>query len=143
MKKENKDIRWIQRFSNYKKAFARLEALVILSNERDLNDIEQEALIQRFEYTQELAWKTIKDFFEYQGETEIKGSRDAINLAFNRNLIQNGETLLATIKSRNAASHAYDQRIAEEVCFDIIENYYDVFLELKESLEKEKINRKL
>lgn len=78
----NEDIRWIQRFSNYKKAFTRLGALVELAGEQELDDVQKEALIQRFEYTQELSCKTIKDFYQAQRELNIQGSRDAFQLAF-------------------------------------------------------------
>lgn len=88
MTTENKNPRWVQRFENYKKAFARLEDLVLLSNEKKLTEIEEEALIQLFEYTQELSWKVIKDFYESLGEINIQGSRDAFELAFQRGLIQ-------------------------------------------------------
>jgi len=47
-----------------------------------LNELEKQGLIQAFEYTYELAWNTIKDYFENQGETGIHGSRDAFRLAF-------------------------------------------------------------
>lgn len=57
---ENKDIRWIQRFNNYKKALARLSDAVQLSKERSLSDIEKQGLIQSFEFTFDLAWKTLQ-----------------------------------------------------------------------------------
>ena len=77
------DIRWQQRFSNYRKALAKLiQAVDLLSVqiERDesVAELLQEGLIQRFEYTHELAWKVMKDYAEYQGYTDVRGSRDAI-----------------------------------------------------------------
>ena len=60
---DNKDIRWIQRLNNYEKAFKQLESGVELATDKNFNDLEKEGLIQRFEYTQELAWKVIKDFY--------------------------------------------------------------------------------
>ena len=76
------DIRWIQRFSNYRKALAKLsQAMAIMSEQLAFNDgvdeLLQEGMIQRFEYTHELAWKVMKDYAEYQGYTDIRGSRDA------------------------------------------------------------------
>ena len=67
---KEKDIRWVQRFSNYQKALRRLdEAIEIVSRKTDwaesIDDLLQEGLIQRFEYTHELAWKVMKDYAEY------------------------------------------------------------------------------
>jgi nucleotidyltransferase substrate binding protein (TIGR01987 family) len=73
----NEDIRWKQRFENYKRASVQLKDAVRLFRERPLSLIEQQGLIQSFEYTHELSWKTLQDFFAYQGNTDIKGSRDA------------------------------------------------------------------
>lgn len=68
---KNKDIRWQQRFNNFKKALVRLTSAIELSRERDLSDLEQQGLIQGFEFTFDIAWKTIKDFViekGYQGD---------------------------------------------------------------------------
>jgi nucleotidyltransferase substrate binding protein (TIGR01987 family) len=73
-----KDIRWIQRFRNYSKALGQLSRFI---EKKELNELEKQGLIQAFEYTYELAWNTIKDYFENQGETGIHGSRDAFRLA--------------------------------------------------------------
>ena len=65
------DIRWIQRFTNYKRALARLKKFM---DKNDLNELEQQGLIQAFEFTHELAWNVMKDYFEYRGDTAITGS---------------------------------------------------------------------
>ena len=140
MNTKNQDIRWVQRFENYKMVFSKLEYLVELATERELNEIEREALIQRFEYTQELAWKVIKDFYENIGEVGIQGSRDAFKLAFERGLVRDeddGKILLETIISRNEASHTYNEKIAQKVYLDITQKYHNVFSKLKNALEQE------
>ena len=91
------DIRWEQRFSNFEKAFDTLNQSVnyiqtISSVEsktvhnKDLSfevtELIREGLIQRFEYTHELAWNVMKDYAEYQGNSNIGGSRDATREAF-------------------------------------------------------------
>ena len=73
------DIRWIQRFDNFTKAVKQLTRFIDKGN---LNEMEEQGLIQSFEYTYELAWNTLKDFFEDQGESNVMGSRDAFRLAF-------------------------------------------------------------
>ncbi|NHE55829.1 nucleotidyltransferase substrate binding protein [Cyclobacterium plantarum] len=92
------DVRWKQRFSNYRKAFKQLEESVRLSDTRDLSKLEKQGLIQSFEYTHELAWLVMRDFFFYQGNPEIHGSRDAIREAFKNGLIEDGEIWMDMIK---------------------------------------------
>lgn len=75
------DVRWKQRFSNYKKALSQLEAAVKLSQQRALTPLEKQGVIQAFEFTHELAWNVLKDFLEDQGEQRIKGSKDATRAA--------------------------------------------------------------
>ena len=67
---KNKDIRWRQRFENFRKAFAQLSSAAALTQQRDLTDLEQQGLIQAFEFTHELAWNTLKDFLESRGRFE-------------------------------------------------------------------------
>ncbi len=135
---EEKDIRWEQRFSNYRKALKNLnKAIEIVKNKYykeidndseniddefiyDLEEIIKEGLIQRFEYTYELAWNLMKDYAEYQGETDIKGSRDATRIAFKMNLIKDSETWMDMLMARRSTSHTYNQETAEEIKQKII-----------------------
>ena len=127
----NQDIRWIQRFSNYKKALLQLEAAVKISIERQLSDLEKQGMIQGFEYTHELAWNTLKDYLEYQGNNSIKGSRDATREAFKIELISDGEAWMDMIKSRNKSSHTYNEETANDIVTAIINIYYPLFVELQ------------
>ncbi len=68
-----KDIRWQQRFSNYKKALHQLGEAVSLSEKRELSDLEKQGMILAYEYTHELAWTTLKDFLDYKGQQDIYG----------------------------------------------------------------------
>ncbi len=121
------DIRWKQRFSNYLKAKQQLVDGVDLSRQRPLSRLEQQGLIKAFEFTQELAWNVMKDYFEYQGNTSITGSRDAMREAFNKRLIEDGEGWMETIKSRNRSSHTYDENTARELVRIITERYMTLF----------------
>jgi nucleotidyltransferase substrate binding protein (TIGR01987 family) len=109
---ELKDIRWVQRYNNYTKALDKLsEAVQIFENEYAWQDavdeLLKEGLIQRFEYTHELAWKVMKDYAQYQGYTNIQGSRDAFRKAFEMGIIEN-EAWMESINDRNLTSHNYD-----------------------------------
>ena len=123
----DKDIRWQQRFSNYKRALTRLVSAVNLSNERELTELEEQGLIQAFEFTHELAWNVIRDYFEYQGNNSIIGSRDANREAFQNGLITDGEGWMEMIKSRNQTSHTYNEKIAEEIVENIRKRYFVLF----------------
>lgn len=132
------DIRWAQRFSNYSKALRKLEGALNLSAERPLTDLEKQGLIQAFEFTHELAWNTIKDFYENQGETGIQGSRDAIRLAFRRGLIASGDVWMEMIKSRNRTSHTYDEATMESIFSAVRDSYFAEFLLLEKELNQRK-----
>jgi nucleotidyltransferase substrate binding protein (TIGR01987 family) len=129
----NQDIRWKQRFSNYNKALARLEDFI---QKKNLSKLEEQGLIKAFEYTYELAWNVIKDYYEYQGVTDIQGSRDAFRLAFQRGLIEDGETWMDMIDSHIQTTYTYNEEVAKQIARDIVQRYYDRFKKLRERLEK-------
>jgi len=91
---DNPDIRWQQRFANYKKALLQLQSAVALSQERALSQLEKQGVIQAFEFTHELAWNMLKDFLRDQGNQNIKGLKDATREAFNPSLTSHGRFLL-------------------------------------------------
>lgn len=126
------NIRWQQRFSNYRKALVKLnQAVKLLSDqikrEDDIDELLQEGLIQRFEYTHELAWKVMKDYAEYQGYTDIRGSRDAIRKALEMNLIDD-KRWMETIEDRNLTVHNYDNEIVSEIYDNIMQVYAPLFV---------------
>lgn len=129
------DIRWQQRFSNYKKALLQLKSGVDLVAQRELSLLEKQGLIQAFEYTHELAWKTMKDFLDSRGSTEqIYGSKDATRQAFHFGLITQGEDWMKMVQSRNLTSHTYDEKTVEEIVDEILGNYIFRFEALEQKL---------
>lgn len=135
---DNKDIRWIQRFANYRKALAKLShAVNIISNQvdwaEDVDDLLKEGLIQRFEYTHELAWKVMKDYAEYQGYTDVRGSRDAFRQALQMGIIDNAGWM-SSIEDRNLTSHNYDEEVAGEVYEAIVNKYYPLFVQFERKM---------
>jgi nucleotidyltransferase substrate binding protein (TIGR01987 family) len=125
---KNQDIRWIQRFDNFKRAFARLAAAAAQAKQGKLSELEEQGLIQAFEYTHELAWNTLKDFLESRGTTvKIYGSRDATREAFAADLIENGEAWMKMIEHRNESSHTYNQKIADAIAEAILTRYVPEF----------------
>ena len=132
----DKDIRWKQRFSNFRKAFKQLEAAVALAKICDLSTLEKQGLVQSFEYTHELAWQVLKDFFPYQGNPQIHGSRDATREAFKNSLLDDGEIWMDMIKSRNKSSHTYNKDIAAEIAQKTTEQYFEAFSAFKAKMEE-------
>lgn len=132
----DQDIRWRQRFSNFNKAFAQLGAAVELSKTRPLSKLEEQGLIQAFEFTHELAWNTLKDFLESRGTLDLYGSKDATRSAFKLGLIEDGETWMDMIRSRNLTSHTYDESTAAAIVTAIIQNYYAAFGAFQRKMEE-------
>jgi len=130
------NIRWIQRYNNYNKALKRLQDAVDLYETRELSDLEKQGMIQAFEFTHELSWKTLKDFLEDRGNSEIYGSKDSIRLAFKTGLIEDGDVWMDMIKSRNLSSHTYDENTAEKLVIKIVNDYFSEFELLKKMFEK-------
>ncbi len=128
------DIRWIQRFENYQKALSRLAAAVELSRERPLSDLEQQGLVQAFEFTHELAWNCLKDFLESRGTADLFGSKDATREAFAGGLIENGEVWMSMIRHRNLSTHTYNEETVKEIAASITSDYIAEFGKLQTRL---------
>jgi nucleotidyltransferase substrate binding protein (TIGR01987 family) len=147
------DVRWEQRFSNFVKALSKLSQAVAyikhnFMNEEDpiddsdvgyvLDEIVKEGLIQRFEYTHELAWNVMKDYAAFQGNTNVGGSRDATREAFQLNLVSDGKVWMDMIGSRNKTSHTYNEETADEIYSKIMKEYYPAFLEFQKNMESKR-----
>ena len=119
----NQDIRWKQRYQNLKKSYTNLSKALALKEP----DIFQRAgLIHFFSMTFELAWKTMKDFLEDQGFTDVTTPRSAIKKSFEVELLQDGKTWLECLEKRNLMTHVYDEEIASEVETLIKNNYFPI-----------------
>jgi nucleotidyltransferase substrate binding protein (TIGR01987 family) len=133
------DIRWKQRFANYRKAYARLKDAAAFFAEKSGEDakanVAMEALIKCFEFTFELAWQTMKDIVSYKGYvTDIHGSRDSIRAAVQFNLIDNGQTWMDMVDDRNRAVHAYNEITARDLANRIFEQYRPEFAAFEEKM---------
>lgn len=127
------DIRWLQRFDNYQKALTQLTKFI---DRGDLNELEEQGLIQAFEYTYELGWKLLKDYLLYQGTQNIYGSRDAIREAFAVGLIANGEGWMKMLQDRNRTTHTYNEEVAAAIANNIRQIYFAQFVDLKERFDQ-------
>lgn len=120
------DVRWQQRFQNFSKSFLLLKSTVELER---LSVIERAGLIQFFEMTFELAWKVLKDYQEEEGFI-VKSPRDAIKIAFQYQLIKDGELWLNALKDRNLTVHTYQEETANEVEQKIKTTYFPLLNDL-------------
>jgi nucleotidyltransferase substrate binding protein (TIGR01987 family) len=121
------DIRWKQRFSNYLKALQTLTEAVELAQLRPLTKLEQQGLIQGFEFTHELAWNVLKDYLDAQGFVGLVGSKNATRQAFKDALIQDGDAWMDMIKARNLTSHTYNTDVALGIVSDILTSFFPAF----------------
>ena len=117
----DKEIRWHQRYENFDKAYKQFHAAILDFDK--LSKLEKEGLIQRFEYTFELAWKTLKDYLEAK-EVDAKFPRDVIKAAFHYELIKDGEVWMDMLEKRNLLAHTYDEERFNFAIKKIKEEYY-------------------
>jgi nucleotidyltransferase substrate binding protein (TIGR01987 family) len=103
----------------------------------DLSHLEQEGLIQIFEYTYELAWKTLQDFLRLKGYVDIAGPNPVIHQAFQDGYITDGNAWKKMKTARELSSHTYDESTADEIAGNILDTYYFSLLALKNRLESE------
>ncbi len=126
MHQDRADVRWKQRFSNYKRALKQLSnAIKIVS----MSEIERAGLIQFFEMTFELAWKLMKDYLEEEGFV-VSTPREAIKIGFQIGMIKNGDIWMEALAQRNLAAHTYDEKRAVEAEKKIRDDYFKVLQEL-------------
>ena len=127
------DIRWQQRFSNYRRALAQLETFL---EPPSLNEREQQGLIKAFEYTFELGWNTLRDLLRSQGDATLLGSRDTLRESFRLGLIEEGETWMLMIQDRNLTIHTYNRATADAIAAQIVGAYLPCFQGLRATLEQ-------
>ncbi len=133
--KKTQDIRWIQRFENFTKAFQQLLNAYDLAQQRPLTNLEKQGLIQAFEFTHELAWNVLKDYIEYTGGQTLIGSKDTTREAFQKSLITQGDTWMQMIKNRNLSSHTYNEDTSNLIYTNVIQLYIPCFQQFSEKMK--------
>ncbi len=137
MTPEDRPARWQYRFRNFSRALSLLREAAG-DDPKQLSDLEREGLIQRFEYTFELAWKTLKDRLQYDGlQIPTVTPRNVIRAAFNAGLIDHGEAWIDMLTDRNLMSHKYDFTVFEEVAGSVHSRYLGLFEALYDHLVEE------
>lgn len=131
---DNQDIRWKQRFQNYEKAFRRLARAIEVVKATPDDDLLQSGLVQTYEYTFELAWKTLKDYLESEGFL-LRSPRETIRQGFQSGYIANAEDWLQALADRNLTVHIYDDEVIARVLKDIFERYFFILQEFYTSFK--------
>lgn len=117
---------------NFRKALNQLEKGV---KQDHYSELEVEGLIQRFEYTFELAWKTLQDYFDYLGYEGVKGPKGVLEKAYEDELIRNGEKWVEMLDDRRLSTHTYNEEQAKSIFDAIREDYYPLLKQLHQTLE--------
>ena len=127
------DIRWKQRFQNFEKTFIFLQTA---SKRPTLDELQEAGLIQSFEFTFELSWKTLKDYLEQKG-ISLQYPRDVIKQAFQTQLIHEGELWLEMLEKRNELTHTYDEKQVKKAVSLIKKRYLPALKQVYETLKNE------
>jgi nucleotidyltransferase substrate binding protein (TIGR01987 family) len=128
------DIRWIQRFTNYEKAFLRLREAV---SQKQLNELERNGLVQRFEFTIDLSWKVMKDYLEYKGFNFKPSPKDTFRQAFQSGYIDYAQVLIDGLDIRNELSHDYSEEKFKKAEETLKSETYPALEKLYHFFEKE------
>lgn len=123
---ENQDIRWKQRFRNYEKAFRRLSRAIEVVRATPDDDLLQSGLVQTYEYTFELAWKTLQDYLAEEGFL-LRSPRETIRQGFQSGYITNADDWLQALSDRNLTVYIYNDEVMARVLKGISERYFFIF----------------
>ena len=121
--------RWTQRHDYFQKALQQLTTgLLTYPN---LNELEKDGIIQRFEFTFELAWKTLQDYFAQEsGYVDVKGPRTVLKQAIQDNLLEDGHVWLQMLDNRNLLTHVYDEEESRQILADVASSYLPLLTNL-------------
>lgn len=129
----NKEIRWKQRFDNFEKAFIFLQKSVQLEQ---YDALQAAGLVQVFEFTFELAWKTLKDLLEYQGITALS-PREVIKEGYATAWIEEGHLWINMLDKRNQLTHTYNDAQAQKAIHIICQQYFPAIHKLYKKLKEQ------
>ena len=128
------DVRWQQRFHNFRRVLKQLDEPMAVMQQRDLSKLEKQGVIQGFEYCYELGWNALKDFLVWQGIDGIVGSRDTIREAFSKGLVSDGHGWMQMLTDRNRTSHTYNEETAEAILSNIQKQHHPLLKTLEKTL---------
>ncbi|MFA6940874.1 MAG: nucleotidyltransferase substrate binding protein [Clostridiaceae bacterium] len=120
------------KLQNFIKALDKLKEGLLQYNEK--NELLRDGIIQRFEFTFELAWKTLKEVFEEEGLIGLNSPKTVLKEAFSAGIIKDEKLWINMLLDRNATSHLYSENSAKEICVNIQGKYIIALEELKNNI---------
>lgn len=129
------EIRWKQRFNNYRSALAVLAEDARYCKENATDERAQRAMIKSFEFVYDLAGKVLNDYLKEQGEKYDKTYKGVVRAAFSVELITDADIWMEMIDKRNKTAHTYDKKIAIEVVQNILTKYLPAFEKLQNDFQ--------
>ncbi len=127
----------MKRYEERKEDFSRAINRLSEALEEEETDVIVDGVLHRFEFTFELAWKTLKDYLEYIGVINKTGSpREVLKSAFEHGIIDNGQEWINMMLSRNSLSHLYDEETSREIYDNIKEIYFGLLKQLDKKLSE-------
>ncbi len=127
------NVRWKEKFESYSKALSQLEIALL---QKHLSLLEKEGVIKRFEFTFELAWKTLQDKLYDEGYLDIKGPKPVLRQAYHNGIITEGQGWIDMLTDRNNSTHIYDETSALRIFDNIQTTWFQLFKDLKSKLEQ-------
>lgn len=112
----------IESYNAFKKAFLKLKEFVETDNG---SEKDRGAIINAYQYTFELFWKTLQRYMQQQEMLDEQGPGSVIRTAFQYNIIDNGPLYMSMLKDRNLVTHTYKEDVAEDIHCRIREEYID------------------
>lgn len=135
MNESSEQPRWLYRFDNYQRAFGLLHEGIGIIDHRPLTQLEKEGIVQRFEYTWELAWKLLKDYLDYEGVVTDKITPAAVlRSALAARIITDGDVWMSALDARNKMSHVYNAAQFEQAVAAIVGAIKDSYLAVFQKL---------
>lgn len=131
---ERADVRWIQRYANYRKSVVNLDEAPAMTQPTKL---ERQGQVKSFELCFELAWKTIRDYLVELGFTDIAGPRPVIRRAFQEGVITDGEGWALMQQAQNESVQLYDEDHARSLETQIRSRFADLLRDLDTRLRRE------
>jgi nucleotidyltransferase substrate binding protein (TIGR01987 family) len=126
------DIRWKLRYKNLKQALSRLEEACV---QEEYSNLELAGLVQTYQFTFELCWKTLKDLLTFEGY-DVKTPRETIRKAFDVSLIDDIDRWFTALDSRNLLTHIYDEPMAKQTINRIKNEFEPMLRKCTDSLDK-------
>ena len=133
-----KEVNWIKKFDIFCRVLDVLKKDVEEASERDFSSLERIGVLKNFEYVHEWSWKTLMSLYNHVGEVQVDDDYEAFRLAFQRGLIKNNAIVETGKTYRKINGEEFDNNLLDDIFYKVVNEYYDCYEELRESLNSRK-----